>query len=225
MSFANNVSHIKATIKQAQESASASKELTLICVSKYHTVEEAQAIYDLGIRDFAENYVQGLLEKKAALPDDITWHLIGPLQSRKVKDVINQVDYFHALDRVKIAREIDKRADHEVKCFLEVNVSGEESKHGIKPEDVLDVVQAVADYPKVKIIGLMTMAPSTATNQEKAKLFRTLRSLQQEVASRHFSHAPCQELSMGMTSDYPIAVREGATFVRIGTAFFQAGDE
>lgn len=224
MTFADNVSNIKATIQQAQQSASASKELTLICVSKYHTVAEAQAIYDLGIHDFAENYVQGLLEKKAALPADIIWHLIGPLQSRKVKDVINQVDYFHALDRLKIAREIEKRADHEIKCFLEVNVSGEASKHGIPVRDVPHFVEQAAQYPKVKIIGLMTMAPSAASEAEKAQIFQTLRETQQAIAAEHFPTAPCTELSMGMTSDYPIAVREGATYVRIGTAFFQTTD-
>ncbi|MDO4670267.1 MAG: YggS family pyridoxal phosphate-dependent enzyme [Aerococcus sp.] len=224
MTFADNVAHIKATIKQAQESASAHRELTLICVSKYHTVEEAKAIYDLGIRDFAENYVQGLQEKQAALPDDITWHLIGPLQSRKVKDVINQVDYFHALDRLKIAKEINKRADHVIKCFVEVNVSGEESKHGIKPEEVMPFVQACAAYPKVEIIGLMTMAPHDAPDEEKRGIFRTLRELQQAIMEKRLPGAPCSELSMGMTSDYPLAVLEGASFVRIGTAFFQSDD-
>ncbi|KAA9300874.1 MULTISPECIES: YggS family pyridoxal phosphate-dependent enzyme [Aerococcus] len=222
MTYQDNVQAVRERIQAVQqESALSSKDVRLICVSKYHSVEESLGLYQVGLRDYAENYVDGLLEKKAAMPDDCTWHLIGPLQSRKVKDVINEVDYFHALDRLKIAKEIQKRADHVIKCFVQVNVSGEASKSGLAPSELEGFIKDLAAYDKIEIVGLMTMAPHDASDEAIRSYFGGLRDLGQAVQALDLAYAPCLELSMGMSSDYPLAVAEGATCVRIGSALYQ----
>lgn len=222
MTYQDNVQAVRQRIQTVQqESALASEDVRLICVSKYHSVEETMSLYQVGLRDYAENYVDGLLEKKAAMPDDCVWHLIGPLQSRKVKDVINEVDHFHALDRLKIAKEIQKRADHVVKCFVQVNVSGEESKSGMAPEELEAFIEDLAKFDKVEVVGLMTMAPHDASDEAIHSYFGRLRELGQSIQAKKLAYAPCQELSMGMSSDYPLAIAEGATCVRIGSALYQ----
>jgi hypothetical protein len=226
MTIRNNVQSIEGIIANAQQSSAlSSNDVTLICVSKYHSIDEANIVYDAGVRHFAENRAEGFQEKSAAMADDIVWHLIGTLQTRKVKDVINEIDYFHALDRLKLAKEIDKRADKVIKCFLQVNVSGEESKHGIAPAELDAFIEAVAEFPKVEIVGLMTMAPIDATDEEIHQYFANLRQLRDQVQALGKDYAPCQHLSMGMSGDYPIAVAEGADFVRVGSAIFNTETE
>lgn len=226
MTIRNNLQSIEGIIANAQQSSAlSSNDVTLICVSKYHSIDEAMTAYNEGVRHFAENRPDGFQEKSAAMPDDIVWHLIGTLQSRKVKDVINEIDYFHALDRLKLAKEIDKRADKVIKCFLQVNVSGEESKHGIAPEEIENFINGVADYPKVEIVGLMTMAPIDADEEAIHQYFANLRQLRTQVQDMGKAYAPCQYLSMGMSGDYPIAVAEGADFVRVGSAIFNTDTE
>ena len=161
--------------------------------------------------------MEGFFQKKEALPSDAVIHFIGSLQSRKVKDVINDVDYFHALDRLSLAKEINKRAEHKIKCFLQVNVSGEASKHGIALEDVDQFIDDLKKYDKIEIVGLMTMAPLTDDLSYIKNLFKELRHKRNEIQQFNLAHAPCTELSMGMSNDYQMAVEEGATFVRIGT--------
>ncbi len=226
MKIRNNLQSIEGIIANAQQSSAlSSNDVTLICVSKYHSIDEAMTVYDAGVRHFAENRPEGFQEKSTAMPDDITWHLIGTLQTRKVKNVINDIDYFHALDRLKLAKEIDKRADKVIKCFLQVNVSGEESKHGIQPEEINDFIEAIIDFPKVEIVGLMTMAPIDANDDEIHQYFAHLRQLRDEVQAMGKTYAPCKHLSMGMSGDYPIAVAEGADFVRVGSAIFNTDTE
>lgn len=226
MTISDNLQSIECNIANAQKSSAlSSKDVTLICVSKYHSVAEAMTVYDAGVRHFAENRNDGFLEKAEQMPDDITWHLIGTLQTRKVKDVINKIDYFHALDRLKLAKEIDKRADHVIKCFLQVNVSNEESKHGISVDEVVHFIEAVAEFSNVEIVGLMTMAPHDASDEALHQYFARLRQLRDQVQELDKSYAPCQYLSMGMSGDYAIAVSEGANFVRIGSAFFKTDTE
>jgi pyridoxal phosphate enzyme (YggS family) len=226
MTISDNLQSIECNIANAQKaSALSSNDVTLICVSKYHSVDEAMAVYDAGVRNFAENRPEGLFEKMPAMPDDIEWHLIGTLQTRKVKDVINQVAYFHALDRLKLAKEINKRADHVIKCFVQVNVSGEEAKHGIAPEELNAFVDAIEAYDKIEIVGLMTMAPIDADETALHTYFGQLRTLRDQVQAMAKPYAPCQHLSMGMSGDYAIAIEEGADFVRIGSAFFKTDAE
>ena len=136
-------------------------------------------------------------------------------------DPFPQIDYFHALDSLSLAKEIQKRATKVIRCFVEVNITGEESKHGFRKEDVLPFIQELADLDKIQIVGLMTMAPFGASEEVLHATFRELKELQMTVNEKHLSFAPCTELSMGMSNDFPIAVEEGATFIRIGTALFR----
>ena len=147
----------------------------MIAVTKYVTIERAREAYKVGIRHFGENRLDGFKEKKESLPSDVKLHFIGSLQSRKVKDIINEVDYFHALDRLSLAKEINKRANHVIKCFLQVNVSGEESKHGIALEEVNQFINQIKEYENIQIIGLMTMAPLTDDLSYIRNLFKELR--------------------------------------------------
>ncbi|MFD2443442.1 YggS family pyridoxal phosphate-dependent enzyme [Bacillus sp. CGMCC 1.16607] len=193
-------------------------EIKIIGVTKYVSVERAKEALEAGIHHLGENRDEGLLEKWESLKDKPTWHYIGSLQSRKVKNIIHIVDYIHSLDRLSLAEEINKRANEPIKCFVQVNVSGEESKHGLSPVEVLPFIEKMKDFGNVIIDGLMTMAPLTADEIVIRKCFNTLKKLQIQVSEKQWKHAPCQELSMGMSNDFKIAIEEGATMVRIGTA-------
>mgnify|MGYP000315633733 CR=1 FL=1 len=192
-------------------------EVNLIAVTKYVTDARVDEAIEAGITDFAENRPQNYVERKNNYSNK-TWHLIGSLQTRKVRDVINEVDYFHALDRDSLAREIEKRADKEIKCFVQVNVSGEESKHGLTSEEAIDFIKSLEQYSKIKVVGLMTMAPFVEDEDVLRNCFRKLRKLRDIVKGLNLSYAPCEFLSMGMSNDYKIAIEEGATHIRVGTA-------
>ena len=219
VSIEKNLSEIKSEIEQACQRVGRSiEEITLIAVTKYVTIERTKEVIDAGIKNIAENRLEGLKEKQSAAWDpSIKWHFIGNLQSRKVKQVINEIDCFHALDRLSTAKEIDKRADQTTACFVQVNVSGEETKNGIKPEEVNDFIESLSAFPKIEVVGLMTMAPHTDDRDLIRRVFRELRELRDQVAAKKWSHAPCLNLSMGMSHDYQIAIEEGATHVRMGS--------
>lgn len=193
------------------------EEVNLVAVTKYVTDVRVEEAIVAGITDFAENRPQNYVERKGKYPNK-TWHLIGSLQTRKVRDVINEVDYFHALDRDSLAIEIQKRADKEIKCFVQVNVSGEESKHGLTSEEAIDFIKSLEQYSKIKVVGLMTMAPFVEDEEILRNCFRKLRQLRDEVKGLNLLYAPCEFLSMGMSNDYKIAIEEGATHIRVGTA-------
>ena len=218
MMMKRNAEQILARIHQSCDKVSRDiQEVCPIVVTKNRTNEEIQEVYSLGFRHFAENRVEKLLERQEAFPqEDIVWHLIGPLQKRKVKQIVNQIQYFHAIDRLSIMEEIDKRLDSPLKCFLEVNVSGEESKHGFITEEVVEAFEVAKQYTNIDIIGLMTMAPFDASEEEIRQYFHELKEITENIDSEK----PLQ-LSMGMSQDYPIAIEEGAHFIRIGTAWFE----
>ena len=195
-----------------------SDEITLIAVTKYVTIDRAKEALEAGVNSLGENREEGLLAKYEVLQNEAVWHFIGSLQTRKVKAIINHVDYIHSLDRISLAKEIHKRAEKTIKCFIQVNVSGEESKHGISKEEVLDFVKQLAEFTNIQVVGLMTMAPYTEDKEMLRNCFKSLKSLQEEVKSLQLPYAPCMELSMGMSNDYAIAIEEGATMIRIGTA-------
>ena len=205
---------ISETCKQVGRNAD---EVKLIAVTKYVTDTRVEEAIEAGIAAFAENRPQNYVERKDKYSNK-TWHLIGSLQTRKVRDVINEVDYFHALDRDSLAKEIEKRADKEVKCFVQVNVSGEESKHGLTSEEAIDFIKSLEQYSKIKVVGLMTMAPFVEDEEILRNCFRRLRQLRDEVKELNLAYAPCEFLSMGMSNDYKIAIEEGATHIRVGTA-------
>lgn len=218
MMMKRNAEQILTRIQQSCDKVSRDvQEVCPIIVTKNRTNEEIQEVYSLGFRHFAENRVEKLLERQNAFPqEDIVWHLIGPLQKRKVKQIVNRIQYFHAIDRLSIMEEIEKRLDSPLKCFLEVNVSGEESKHGFTKEEVFEAFEAAKQYAKIDIIGLMTMAPFDASEEEIRQYFHELKEISENINSEK----PLQ-LSMGMSQDYLIAIEEGAHFIRIGTAWFE----
>lgn len=222
--LADNLNEIKKNIKLACTHAHRSEtEVTLVAVTKSVDSEVAEQLAKLGVEDFAENRVDKLLEKKAALKNysSIKWHLIGNLQRRKVKLVINSIDYFHALDSLSLAEEIQKRAEKTISCFVEVNISAEESKHGLRKEKLKDFINQLSTMDKIRVVGLMTMAPLNADDVELHTFFSELKAAQTMVREMNLSYAPCTELSMGMSNDFPIAVEEGATFVRVGRGLFR----
>ena len=213
-----NAEQILARIHQSCDKVSRDiQEVCPIVVTKNRTNEEIQEVYSLGFRHFAENRVEKLLERQEAFPqEDIVWHLIGPLQKRKVKQIVNRIQYFHAIDRLSIMEEIEKRLESPLKCFLEVNVSGEESKHGFTTEEVIEAFEVAKQYANIDIIGLMTMAPFDTSEEKIRQYFHELKEITENIDSEK----PLQ-LSMGMSQDYPIAIEEGAHFIRIGTAWFE----
>ena len=218
MMIKRNAEQILARIHQSCDKVSRDiQDVCPIIVTKNRTHEEIQEVYSLGFRHFAENRVEKLLERQEAFPqEDIVWHLIGPLQKRKVKQIVNRIQYFHAIDRLSIMEEIEKRLESPLKCFLEVNVSGEESKHGFTTEEVVEAFEVAKQYANIDIIGLMTMAPFDASEEKIRQYFHELKEITENIDSEK----PLQ-LSMGMSQDYPIAIEEGAHFIRIGTAWFE----
>ncbi|WP_226087326.1 YggS family pyridoxal phosphate-dependent enzyme [Mesobacillus sp. S13] len=193
-------------------------EVKIIAVTKYVSPERAQEAINAGVIHLGENRDEGLLHKISQLQDKPVWHFIGSLQTRKVKNIIEYVTYIHSLDRLSLAKEINKRAHSRVKCLIQVNASGEESKHGLRPDDVTGFVQELEQYQNIEVSGLMTMAPYTEDEQVIRDCFRTMKKLQVEIQALQLENAPCTELSMGMSNDFRIAVEEGSTMVRIGTA-------
>ena len=222
MNLEQNADLVRQQVETARNKANRQDQVNVIAVTKYVDVATTEALVKTGIQHIGENRVDKFLEKYQALKDyDLTWHLIGSLQRRKVKDVINLLDYFHALDSVKLAQEIQKRAEHPIKCFLQVNISGEESKHGFAPDELDDVLAEIAQLDKIEIVGLMTMAPFEASQEELQDIFSKTHQLQKQLEKKQLKNMPFSELSMGMSRDFEVAIANGATYVRIGTSFFK----
>jgi hypothetical protein len=196
----------------------------LVAVTKTVSADVAAALAALGIVDLAENRVQDLLAKMQALSaKPLRWHLIGHLQTNKVRKVVGAVSLIHSVDSLRLAGEIDKAAAAggiTQDVLLEVNVSAEESKFGLSPDDAIAVAAGARKLAHVRVLGLMTMAPIVTNPEETRPVFRGLRQLADKIASAgHFARAP-YELSMGMTQDFEIAIEEGATLIRVGSALF-----
>lgn len=223
MDLEKNTSQILENVAQVTQQVNRSeKSVEVIAVTKYVDSSTAKELIKAGIHHIGENRVDKFLDKYQALKDEqVTWHLIGTLQRRKVKDVINYVDYFHALDSVKLAQEINKRAEHIIKCFLQVNISKEASKHGFTVEEIDTILPELEKLEKIQIVGLMTMAPFEANEAELNAIFQQANQLQKRLQRKQLPNMPFTDLSMGMSRDYAIAIANGSTFVRIGTAFFK----
>ena len=207
-----------------------SRGARLICVSKTHPVSRIQEAYDAGQRLFGENKVQELVEKQPQLPGDIEWHLIGHLQRNKVKYIAPFVALIHAVDSLRLLEEINKqgaRCSRVIPCLLQVYIATEETKFGLDPAEVRQLISSpeFAAMKNVRIDGLMGMASLTADKAQVQKEFHTLKALFDELKSASLpSTVNMKELSMGMSSDYDIALNEGSTLVRIGTAIFGERD-
>ena len=201
------------------------EEVTLIAVSKTKPVETLQEAYDLGVRIFGENKVQELTAKYEALPKDIHWHMIGHLQTNKVKYIIDKAELIHSVDSLKLAETIEKEAakhDLIADILVEVNVAEEESKFGMKMEEVIPFVEKVSAFPHVRGRGLMTIAPFVEDPEENRSIFADLHKLYIDIKKKNHDNDTVSVLSMGMTNDYEVAIEEGATMVRVGTGIFGA---
>ena len=201
------------------------EEVTLIAVSKTKPVETLQEAYDLGIRIFGKNKVQELTAKYEALPKDIHWHMIGHLQTNKVKYIIDKAELIHSVDSLKLAETIEKEAakhDLIADILVEVNVAEEESKFGMKMEEVIPFVEKVSAFPHVRVRGLMTIAPFVEDPEENRSIFADLHKLYIDIKKKNHDNDTVSVLSMGMTNDYEVAIEEGATMVRVGTGIFGA---
>ena len=219
-----NLEQVEARIQKACDRAGRDRgEVTLIAVSKTKPAETLREAYDLGVRVFGENKVQELVDKYEALPDDISWHMIGHLQRNKVKYVIDKAELIHSVDSLRLAETIEKEAKkHNITAniLIEVNVAREESKFGVTPEELDEIVEKIAGFPHLNVKGLMTIAPNVENPEENRAVFARLRKLSVDIASKNVDNMNMSILSMGMTNDYEIAVEEGATMIRVGTAIF-----
>lgn len=217
-----NVAWVKARIEAAaRRGGRPSSPVLLVAVSKRCAPEVVREAVDAGVTTFGESRVQEAKVKTALLPGNLHWHLIGHLQTNKARDAVELFDMIESVDSLRLARELDKwaeRAGKRVQVLVECNVSGECSKFGFKPEDLMASLPELNALPRLELRGLMTMAPFCKDPQEARPTFRALRELRDRLQGQH--GIPLPELSMGMTNDFEVAVEEGATIVRIGTAIF-----
>ena len=219
-----NIEFIKGEISKTLNSCNRNDDVILIAVSKTVDVEQMDEALDSGIENFGENKVQEVERKYANISKKAVWHLIGSLQTNKVKYIIETVDLIHSLDRISLAKEIDKKAKENeliMNCLIQVNISLEDSKHGLLLEDVENFIKQVSsDYKNIKILGLMGMAPFEENPEMTRPYFKKLKTLFNELSTLSLENVEMKYLSMGMTNDYKIAIEEGSNMVRIGTGIF-----
>ncbi len=202
-------------------------EVTLIAVSKTKPISMLQEIYHEGIRDFGENKVQELVEKYESMPKDIRWHLIGHLQTNKVKYIVDKVYMIHGVDSYKLAKEISKEAikhDVTVNILIQVNIAKEDTKYGVYEEDTIQLVEEISKLDGISIRGLMTIAPFVEDPEENRLYFQKMKQLSVDIIHKNIDNVCMDCLSMGMTGDYMVAIEEGATLIRVGTAIFGKRD-
>ena len=220
----NNLQTIKEKIKKAALKAKRNpEEIKLVAVTKTATIEQIEEAINAGVKIIGENKVQEAKEKYQILTADTEWHLVGHLQTNKVKYAIEIFDCIQTVDSIKLAKEINKRSLQFGKItnvLVEVNVSGEETKYGIKPEEVEPFLKGISDFSRIRVRGLMTIAPIEEDKEEVRPYFRKLRELSEEIKSKNIKKVKMDYLSMGMTDDFEVAIEEGANMVRIGRGIF-----
>lgn len=224
--LSQNLREVESNIKSACERVGRAREsVTLIAVSKTQPVSAIEEAYALGIRDFGENKVKEMLGKEPQLPADIRWHLIGHLQTNKVKSVLSNTVLIHSLDSLKLLDAVDFEAMKQkitVEGLLEVNVAEQESKFGFHPSELWELLNRLRQYKNLRIRGLMTVAPFTTNAENNREIFRKLKEISIDTKWNTLDNISMDILSMGMTGDYSVAIEEGATMVRVGTGLFGA---
>ena len=224
MGIAENLSLVEEKIAAACARAGRKREeVKLIAVSKTHPVEAIKEAMRCGIRSFGENKVQELRDKMENLGEDLDWHLIGHLQTNKVKYVVGRVSLIHSLESTRLAEAIEKEACKRAvtaDVLVEVNIAAEDTKFGVLPENVEEFVREVAKFEHIRVVGLMTVAPITQESEENRKYFKNLNKIMVDLNSKNIHNVSMNVLSMGMTGDYETAIEEGATLVRVGTGIF-----
>lgn len=201
------------------------EEVTVIAVSKTKPLSDIEELITHGVTEFGENKVQEMTDKYEHVSKPVHWHLIGHLQTNKVKYIVDKACLIHSVDSVHLAKEIEKEAAKKnvvVNVLIEVNIAHEESKFGINETDVYDLIETIKDFPHVHVMGLMTIAPFVENPEDNRIYFRKMYQLSLDIKSKNIDNIDMNVLSMGMTNDYEIAVEEGATMVRVGTAIFGA---
>lgn len=219
-------------VKACERSGRSRENVTLIAVSKTKPVELLMEAYDAGIREFGENKVQELVEKYEVMPKDINWHMIGHLQTNKVKYIIDKACLIHGVDSLKLAQEISRQAvKHSLTAniLVEINIGDEETKFGVSDKEALELIRSIAKLPNISIKGLMAIAPYVDDPEDNRQYFVKMRNLAVDITSELDDNitddmVSLHELSMGMTGDYTVAVEEGATYVRVGTGIFGERD-
>ena len=228
MDLQENLQQVEANICKACENAGRKRsDVTLIAVSKTKPIEMLQTVYDLGPRDFGENKVQEMCEKMEVLPKNIRWHMIGHLQTNKVKYIVGKTELIHSVDSLHLAKEIEKQAAKQnvtVSILVEVNIAGEESKFGTSRDEAISLVEEIAKLDHIHIKGLMTIAPFVDDPEDNRQYFRDIKQLSVDIAQKNIDNVSMNVLSMGMTGDYTVAIEEGATMVRVGTGIFGERD-
>lgn len=220
----DNIIEVNNDINNAIKKAGRSENsVQLIAVSKTKPVEMLQEAYDAGMRDFGENKVQELVDKYDKLPKDIRWHLIGHLQTNKVKYIVDKAYLIHSVDSIKLAKEISKEAVKRnviSNILIEVNVANEDTKYGISYEACEDLIREISTLPGICVKGLMTVAPFVVDSEQNRPIFKKLQQLFVDIKAKNIDNVIMETMSMGMSGDYIVAVEEGATYVRVGTKIF-----
>lgn len=221
MTLEQRIQDVEARIQAACERTGRKRqEVNVIAVTKYVSLQATGAAIRAGLTQIGENRWQDAEAKWRAYQDEAVWHFIGSLQSNKAKEVVGRFAYIHSVDRISLAKAIEKQASElelKVPCFIQVNISGEQSKQGLAPEEVAPFLEQLKQYSHIRPIGLMTMAPFEAEPEQTRPVFRGLRLLRDELNRTVGLNEPLTELSMGMSNDFEVAIEEGATWVRLGS--------
>ena len=223
----DKIAAVEAKIQEAlanrKEPKATGDKVTILAVTKNHPADIVTETLAAGLTEIGENRVQEAMHKQAVLPPGGNWHLIGHLQTNKVKSVIDKTVLIHSIDSIKLSDTIDfeaRKKGIQVDGLLEVNVAGEESKFGFLPEELLPLLERLRQYRNLKIRGLMTVAPMVDDAEQNRAVFRRLRELSIDIKLKNADNVTMNVLSMGMTGDYRVAIEEGATMVRVGTGIF-----
>jgi pyridoxal phosphate enzyme (YggS family) len=220
----DNLETINKKIKEAALKVNRDpQEIKLVAVTKTATLEQIKEAINEGVKIIGENKVQEAKEKYQVLTTEVKWHLIGHLQTNKVKYAVEIFDLIHSVDSIKLAKEIDKRSvqfKKTIDVLIEVNISGEETKYGYNPEKVEAFLKEISEFSGIRVRGLMTIAPISKNKEEVRPYFRRLRELSERIRDKNIKNIKMDYLSMGMTDDFEIAIEEGANMVRIGRGIF-----
>lgn len=226
--ISENIKNIRNNIDAAcKRSGRDPKDVLLLAVSKTVDVDRIKVAVDCGLNSLGENRVQEIMEKYEPMGENVKWHLIGHLQTNKVKYIIDKVELIHSVESIKLAEEINKQAkkhDLVMDVLVEVNMADEESKFGVKPEETESFIRELSLMDNIRVRGLMTVAPNVENGEENRVYFRNMKQLLVDINAKNINNINMDILSMGMTGDYETAVEEGATIVRVGTGIFGKRD-
>ncbi len=214
---------IKEQVELVKNELQGYDNVTLIAATKYMDVDQTLELYQNGIKEFGENRTDMFLEKYNALKkyDDIKWHFFGVVQTRKIRDIVNRISCLHSLDRISLAIELNKKLEKPLDCFIQINISEEPNKQGIPANKLKSFVRQLQDLDKIRVVGLMCIAKFTFDEEELCESFSKMKKLKEEVEEMNIPNIPCHRLSMGMTNDYKLALKYGATDLRLGRIFLK----